>query len=246
MRALFIQQDHLSPPGPVGDRFRHHGYEVVEFAVVPAESFDQPNISVDFPDPLDFDVIVPMGAPWAVYDDAVIGAWLGQELAVLKRAHDAGVPVLGICFGGQALAAALGGEVTRAPEQEVGWYTIDSDDPDLISTGPWFQWHGDQFTSPPGAREFASTAVGPQAFTIGRSLGVQFHPEITPDQLISWIDNGGASYLRSVGIDIEEFVATARGHADAAALRTHALVDAFLARVVTATPPAPGDALSST
>ena len=223
MRALFIQQDHLSPPGPVGDRFRHHGYEVVEFAVVPAESFDQPNISVDLPDPLDFDVIVPMGAPWAVYDDAVIGAWIGQELALLTRAHDAG-----------------------APEQEVGWYTIDSDDPDLISTGPWFQWHGDQFTSPPGAREFASTAVGPQAFTIGRSLGVQFHPEITPDQLISWIDNGGASYLRSVGIDIEEFVATARGHADAAALRTHALVDAFLARVVTATPPAPGDALSST
>ena len=59
MRALFVQQDHVSPTGPVGDRFRHHGYEVVELLVVPPERFASPDVTVEFPDPRDYDVIVP-------------------------------------------------------------------------------------------------------------------------------------------------------------------------------------------
>jgi GMP synthase-like glutamine amidotransferase len=231
VRALFIQQDHLSPTGPVGDRFRHHGYEVVEFTVVPEESFSRPNVTVSFPDPLDYDVIVPMGAPWAVYDEATVGSWIGDEVAMLRRAHDAGVPVLGICFGGQALAAALGGAVTRAPEAEVGWYVVESDAPELVGPGPWFQWHGDQFAAPPSAHTFARTPVGPQAFTLGRSLGVQFHPELTPDQLLAWIGNGGGSYLDEHGIDADALMAFTVETADEAAARTHTLVDAFLARI---------------
>ena len=185
MRALFVQQDHVSPTGPVGDRFRHHGYEVVELLVVPPDRFASPDVEVAFPDPREFDVIVPMGAPWSVYDEATIGSWIGAEIAFLRDAHEAGVPVLGICFGGQALAAALGGSVQRAREPEIGWYDVDSDDPTLVSDGPWFQWHYDSFTAPPGSTTFASTSVGPQAYVIGRSLGLQFHPELTPDQLVA-------------------------------------------------------------
>ena len=233
MRALFVQQDHVSPTGPVGDRFHDHGYAVEELLVVPPERFGSPDVSVTFPDPRDYDVIVPMGAPWSVYDVATIGSWIGDEIAFLRDAHEAGVPVFGICFGGQALAAALGGSVQRAPSAEIGWYDVETDDSELVGPGPWFQWHYDQFTPPPGARTFARTPVGPQAYVIGRSLGLQFHPEITPSQLVAWIDNGGGSALEGAGIDADQLVARTRATAGEAAARTHALVDAFLARVAT-------------
>jgi len=231
VRALFVQQDHVSPTGPVGDRFRHHGYEIVELLVVPPERFASPDVTVEFPDPRDYDVIVPMGAPWSVYDVDTIGSWIGAELAFLRDAHEADVPIFGICFGGQALAAALGGSVQRGTEAEIGWYDVDSAEPDLVGPGPWFQWHYDSFTSPPGARTFAATPLGPQAYTIGRSLGLQFHPEITPDQLVAWLENGGDASLAEAGIDAAELVAQTTSTAAAAAARTHALVDAFLAQV---------------
>jgi GMP synthase-like glutamine amidotransferase len=169
-----------------------------------------------------------------VYDHATIGAWVLEELTLLRTAHEAGIPILGICFGGQALAAALGGSVSRAAEAEVGWYTIETDEPDLVGPGPWFQWHHDTFTPPPGARTFARTPAAPQAFVIGRSLGLQFHPELTSDTLQGWIDNGGADYLAEHGHDAEDMVRQTRAGDAAAAKRTHHLVDAFLDTVATA------------
>ena len=234
MHALFVQQDHVSPTGPVGDRFRHHGYEVVELLVVPPERFETPDVTVEFPDPRDYDVIVPMGAPWSVYDEATIGSWIGAELDFLRDAHEAGVPVFAICFGGQALASALGGSVRRSDSAEIGWYDVDSDDPGLVGTGPWFQWHYDQFTPPPGATTFARTPLGPQAYTIGRSLGLQFHPEITPEQLVAWLENGGDTDVARNGLDPDQLVAQTRSVARDAAARTHSLVDAFLTQVANA------------
>ena len=126
MRVLFVQQDHMSPTGPVGEAFTDHGFDVQEFMVVPEEHFHEPAVTVAFPDPLAFDAIVPMGAAWSVYDHDRIGTWIGDELDFLRRAHGAGVPVLGICFGGQALAAALGGMVVRAEVPEIGWTTVET------------------------------------------------------------------------------------------------------------------------
>lgn len=231
MRALFVQQDHVSPVGPVGDQFAARGYDVEEFLVVPADRFHDPGVDVEFPDPSAYDVIVPMGAPWSVYDEATIGAWVLEELTFLRRAHEAGIPVLGICFGGQALAAALGGSVERAEEPEIGWYAVESDEPGLLEPGPWFEWHHDRWTPPPGAVSLARTATADQAFRVGRSLGVQFHPEITPSQLQAWIDNGGSSYLDLHGRDTAALLAeTSRTAADAQA-RSRRLVDRFLDQV---------------
>ena len=121
-----------------------------------------------------------MGAPWSVYDEATIGSWVGAEVAFLRAAHDAGVPVLGICFGGQALAAALGGRVLAA-----GTYRDRLADrsrterPDLVEAGPWFQWHGDRWELPDLAvRSDRRDVDCEQAFLVGRSLGMQFHPEL--------------------------------------------------------------------
>ena len=162
MRALFVQHDHVSPVGPIGARLSEHGYDVEELVVVPEDSFHQPGVDVEFPDPTRYDVIVPMGAPWSVYDHDLIGAWALPELDFLRDAHTAGVPVLGICFGGQALAAALGGAVVASPEVEVGWHAVDTDEPDLVEAGPWFQWHQDRWVAPEGARSAgADAARGP-------------------------------------------------------------------------------------
>lgn len=233
MRALFIQQDHVSPTGPVGEAFSDRGYDVVEFNVVSADHYREPNIFVDFPDPLQFDVIVPMGAPWSVYRDDQIGNWIHDELELLRNADRAGVPVFGICFGGQSLAAAHGGSVQRASGGEIGWTMIESSQPE-IADGPWFQWHGDCWTLPPGATELARNAQASQAFRLRRNLGLQFHPEITSVQLQEWLDNDGLEYLQEHGIDAEAMMRTTLDVERQAVVRTRALVDFFLDQIATA------------
>jgi GMP synthase-like glutamine amidotransferase len=163
-----------------------------------------------------------------------IAGWVAAELTLLRTAHAAGVPVLGICFGGQALAAALGGSVRRAAQAEIGWTTVSTSEPALVPPGPWFSWHEDRWTAPSRAVEIARTPVSPQAFVLGRSLAVQFHPELTASQLEGWLDNGGTAYLRAHGLDAARLLARTRREERASAARAHALVGAFLDRVATA------------
>jgi GMP synthase-like glutamine amidotransferase len=229
MRVLFIQQDHMSPTGPVGEAFADHGFDVQEFMVVPEEHFHEPAVTAAFPDPLAFDAIVSMGAAWSVYDHDRIGAWIGDELDFLRRALQADVPVLGICFGGQALATALGGRVVRAERPEIGWTTVQTSRPDLIEPGPWFQWHADRWVLPEDVRAFARTDAAEQAFTAGRSMGVQFHPELTPQMLDGWLGNVGREQAVALGTDPDQLVAETAVRSTEARARARRLVAAFLA-----------------
>jgi GMP synthase-like glutamine amidotransferase len=125
MRVLFMQHDAFSPPRLVSERFAELGFEVVEELIVEAAHYDTPGVvTYEFPDPTTFDVIVPMGSPWGAWDDSTIGSWLLPEVEWLREADAAGVPVLGICFGGQLLARAHGGGVGRAPDCEIGWTSV--------------------------------------------------------------------------------------------------------------------------
>ena len=81
----------------------------------------------------------------------------------------------------------MGGKSFRSEHSEIGWLPVQTEDPDLVSEGPWFNWHFDSFTLPPGAKLIAQTDVAPQAYVIGRSLGLQFHPEVTPEIMESWV-----------------------------------------------------------
>ena len=229
MRVLFIQQDHMSPTGPVGEAFADRGFDVQEFMVVPEEDFQRPSVTVTFPDPLAFDAIVSMGAAWSVYDHGRIGSWVGDELDFLRRAHQAGMPVLGICFGGQALATVLGGAVVPAERPEIGWRTIETSRPDLIEPGPWFQWHADRWVLPVGIRALARTEAAEQAFTAGRSMGVQFHPELTPQMLGGWLDNVGREKAVAFGTDPERLIAETAARSAEGRARARRLVTAFLA-----------------
>jgi GMP synthase-like glutamine amidotransferase len=231
MRVLVIEHDHASPIGPVGERFTDRGYDVVRHAVVAAEHFERPGVTTDFPDFTGFDAVVPMGAPWSTYDTDTVGSWVLPELAQLRKADDAGVPVLGICFGGQLLAEAHGGAVARTDRPEVGWYDVESSDPELVPPGPWFEWHYDAWTLPPGATEVARNANASQAFVLRRNLGVQFHPELTSTMLTGWLAYGGERKARDFGLDPAELLERTRAADERSRIRAHALVDGFLARM---------------
>jgi len=232
-RLLFIEHDHVSPTGPLGERFSDHGFEISTLPIVPAEKFDQPNVEINWPDFANFDLIVPLGSPWGVWEDLRIGNWLLPELKLLRDTHNNGVPIFGVCFGGQLMARALGGSVTRAAKAEVGWHSIESDNPN-ISHGPWFQYHWDRWFTPEIGREMARTSVGPQAFSAGRTLALQFHPEINVEILQLWLDmEGGCAEVESVGIDPVTLLEETRAIEKAARIRTHNLVDYFLQEIAT-------------
>lgn len=231
MRALLIQHDHICTPGFVGERLIDRGLDLVLHQVVREDRFLSPDVEIEFPDPTDFDVIIPMGAPWSVYDQEAIGTWVPTELAMLREAHDQQVPVLGICFGGQMLAAAHGGSVSRSPAPEIGWVEVKSDNDGLVPSGFWFQWHYDQWQPPSEATEVARTAKSSQAFILGRNLAVQFHPEMTSEILASWIAMGGAAEIDQFGMTVEDLVRQTEARDAANRERAHRLVDQFLDRV---------------
>lgn len=231
MRALCVGHDAFSSTGLIGDALRGRGWRVDETVVVPAKRHRTPDVEFTFPDHRGYDLLVPMGAPYSAHDDAGIGRWLGPELRWLAWAVADGTAVFGICFGAQALARALGGSVARAAAPEIGWTTIETDDPGLIAPGPWFQWHYDAFTPPPGATTLARTPAAPQAYRIGRSLGVQFHPEVTPAGIQVWLDNGGTPQARAHGLDPATLLSDSARQADAAQARADTLVDNYLQKI---------------
>jgi GMP synthase-like glutamine amidotransferase len=206
---------------------RERGYEVDPFIVVADPA--APVSHEPFPDIGPYDLVATMGAPWSVYDTATIGSWIARELHLLRRAHESSMPILGVCFGAQALAAALGGTVTRAVRPEIGWHHIESDT-SWISSGPWFQWHGDTFTLPDGAVELARSALAPQAFRCRRSLGVQFHPEVDRDTVRDWLGDRhrDEDEFMTAGADPIAIAASAPAMVELSLPAADRLVDGFL------------------
>jgi GMP synthase-like glutamine amidotransferase len=171
-----VEQQADAPAGLVGEWATARGARIDVVRVSELE---------EWPDPLTVDGVVALGSDRSVH--ASTDPWIAPQLDFLRAAHEARVPVLGICFGGQALAAALGGTVTAAPQTEIGWIDVDGDDG---YGGSWFTWHEDAFTVPPGATELARAASGPQAFALGRSVGLQYHPEVTEAIVDGWLATG--------------------------------------------------------
>jgi GMP synthase (glutamine-hydrolysing) len=165
------------------------------------------------PDPADFDGVIVLGGSPAAHDPALLGARRWIRDAVLRD-----LPFLGVCLGGQLLATALGGLVGPASAAEVGIH-----DAFLTSGGrrdplfaglpgrfPVFGWHEDEFELPRGAIPLAgSIGCEHQAFRFGSSAyGLQFHPEVRPDDLGRWASVPGyADLLDRSGADWEDMTA---------------------------------------
>jgi len=145
------------------------------------------------------DAVVVLGSEEAADDHDVpwiprVHDWVGDTAA-------GGTPVLGLCFGAQVLARALGGAVARAARPEIGWIAVDSADRELVPPGPWFAWHWDVLTPPPGSLTLAQNATGVQAFAVGPHLGVQFHPEVSAGDVPLWLAGSLGEDLRKAGLD---------------------------------------------
>jgi GMP synthase-like glutamine amidotransferase len=176
LKVLILQHEEPTPPGHVTAWLAEHDAEVDTWRI----DVDDRDV-----DPRDYDLIVSLGSEFAAFDDTK--PFVVREASMLETAVAEDVPVLGLCFGGQMLARALGARGFRHDEAEIGWLPVRTSDAKLVPEGPWFQWHFDSFTVPPGATVVANTDVGPQAFVAGRSLGLQFHPEVTTEIMDDWV-----------------------------------------------------------
>jgi GMP synthase-like glutamine amidotransferase len=218
-RTLILQHEEPTPPGHMTEWLAEQGAQIEVFRI--DEDEDEVN-------PRGFDLIVSLGSEFAAFDDAV--PFVQREVKLYEQAIESGVPILGLCFGGQMLARVLGSRLFRADEAEIGWLPVRTHDPHLVSTGPWFQWHFDSFSAPPGAKLIAETDAAPQAFVSGRNLGLQFHPEVTPAIMDEWV-RAYPHELEAEGVDPQGLLTETRQRAAQAKQATWRLLDAFRDRV---------------
>jgi GMP synthase-like glutamine amidotransferase len=152
----------------------------------------------------EFGGLVFLGGYMSAHDDL---PWIAREMSLIRDAHAHGLPVAGHCLGSQLVALALGGQVHRHTRPEIGWNEIETAD-DPVSREWWgpyagrvvktFQWHGDTFVPPAGARQIASAAhCENQAFVLDdRHLMLQSHLEMTPELIELSLQRNGAQLLR--------------------------------------------------
>ncbi len=228
-RLLVIGHDYLDTSGAIEGRFVERGYVIESVRVVPADRFDDPGVDVDLPDPTRYDAVLVLGARWSAYSDTV-ASWVKPETELLRSADESGVPVFGICFGGQMLAQTHGGSVAASPVPEIG--------PAVVTgvpavAGVWTQWHSDRFVPPADATVVGANGAATQAFVLRRNLAVQFHPEVNGDNVQGWLDDGGVEDARSRGFDPDVVIAHVRSLDADVPARAKALVDYFLDEVAT-------------
>jgi GMP synthase-like glutamine amidotransferase len=168
--------------------------------------FDSPLL----PDIADLDLIIALGGPMSVNDEADL-PWLKEEKRFISGAIISGKPLLGICLGAQLIASALGARVYPGRHKEIGWFDIErtSNNPDLFQfpkTVTVFHWHGETFDLPPGASRLARSAgCENQAFQIGpRVMGLQFHLETTPESAESIVGHCRAELIGGIFIQSED------------------------------------------
>ena len=213
--ALIFQHGRLGPPARVAEWLEQRGLPYVvhhageDGAVTPT----------------DFSFLVSLGSQHSA--GSAEPAWVPEEIDALRGAVEADVPVLGLCFGGQALSLALGGGVDVLSEPEIGWFPIETADAGVVPGGPWLMWHTEQMRVPPGASELARSPAGPAAFSLGPHLAVQFHPEVDVERVAAWAERD--EHLESVGLTAQAVVAQSEIHAPAAREQAFQLFDRWLA-----------------
>ena len=193
---------------------RHVPYEGVAGYRAPIEAAGYEVDRIDVTDPafatLDLrgpDLLIMMGGPMGVYEQDSY-PWIGCQLRRLALRLEADRPTLGVCFGAQMMAAALGAEVYPGPAKEVGFHPVSvhehaADSPLRHIDGvPILHWHGDTFTRPDNVEMLASSHVyDHQAFRRGRNiLALQFHAEMGLDpRFDAWIEEWPESVIEAGG-----------------------------------------------
>jgi len=218
VRALVLQLDDDAPAGVLGEWLAERGFEVETVAL--HEGRRPPAVD-------GHDLVVSLGSEHSAYDDTV--PWQADLQQTFRAADEAGSRILGVCFGGQALARALGGEARRAARPELGWLSIGAVGAaqEAVSDGPWFSWHSDEMVPPPDAEILAANDSGVQLWRLRGHIGLQFHPEASVEIIDSWLASA-AEKVRARGADPDELSAESHRRAGEARERAFALFDALL------------------
>ena len=206
-----IQNDPEVPPGNIAENLDAAG---IRYLV------HHPYCGDPLPDLQDITALIVLGGSMGANDDRS-HPFLYDLKLLIRQAVEAGIPYLGICLGGQLLAAALGAQVVPNRWEELGSMPVElnvaargdvlfSGLPDVFTT---FQWHHDSFDIPAGGLLLASSANCPhQAFRIGgRAWGTQFHPEVTEQIIRDWCAWDKTTALRADDL-VDEFVSKQQGY----------------------------------
>jgi GMP synthase (glutamine-hydrolysing) len=189
--------------------------------------------------------LVVMGGPMGVYE-VDRHPFLRDEMRLIERTIREDRPVLGVCLGSQLIASALGAEVTRGEQKEIGWYPIKLTDRALEdplwkgveSSFVALHWHGDVFSLPSGATALASSALTPyQAFRYGKAVyGVLFHMEMT-EAIVAAMVHEFTGELTEAGLSGEAILRGGREHLPALEQRGRRVFDGWASLVEAAASP---------
>src|SRR5229473_2661499 len=121
LKALIVQHEEPTPAGLLADWLERRNAEVDVLRI---------DLEERAPDARRYDLVALLGSELPAFDDSV--PFIPRESGLIREAMAADVPMLGLCFGGQLMARALGGKSFRAARSEVGWFRVESKDPRLV------------------------------------------------------------------------------------------------------------------
>ncbi|MCS5717891.1 glutamine amidotransferase [Herbiconiux sp. CPCC 205763] len=208
MRATVIRHERMVSLGNFEPVLRAHGYEIETIDAALAESAPEA-FAEAMHAASGADLLIVLGSARGVYE-ADRHPFIAPEIALVRERLAAMRPTLGVCFGAQLIAAALGEEVRPGPTVEVGYRDVAPTDAGRespvrhVAGVPVAEWHGDTFDLPAGVERLAtSAAYENEAFGIGDwMLAVQFHPELTDEMHEEWLV-ADAAYVASAGYEPE-------------------------------------------
>lgn len=229
--ALVLQHDSTIHLGNLAPVLTARGYDI---QVLDARITDFATLDVT---PT---LVVVLGNDNGVYEKdalpyiAAEEAWLASRLAAQQ-------PTLGVCFGAQMMASALGERVYKGDSTQIGFREVVPTEAGATSPirhfagVPVMEWHGDTFDLPAGATLLAgSSDYANEAFALGRwGLAVQFHPETTEEMHAEWLAIGRESVVNH-GLDPAALVAERDAHSAAMGVASQAMLNDFLDGLETA------------
>jgi GMP synthase-like glutamine amidotransferase len=215
-----IQNDPEVPPGNLLDQL------AIPYVVL------HPYRGDNLPPVNSISAMIVMGGAMGANDDQRY-PFLIDLKQLIRKVIAANIPYLGICLGGQLLAAALGAPVVSHRWQELGTMTVlltlAGEEDHLFSgiaeTFITFQWHNDSFDIPAGGVLLASSALCQhQAFRVGNSAwGLQFHPEVTEAIIRDW-----CAWDHATAVKVESLVGCFRAAALPYSVTARQLLSNFL------------------
>ena len=212
-------------------------YQINYFEAADFESKPNELLQVDS---LSDDLLIILGGPISV-NDSELFAFIDAEIALLKRRIAADKPTLGICLGAQLIASALGGNIYAGKVKEIGWLGLSLTSAGKQSSLRYLQaehcsmlhWHGETFDLPENAELLASTEHCPnQAFRYGKTLALQFHPEVNQHDMEKWFIGHIGEISQTAGVSVAQLRADTRQFANQLEVQSELFFNSWLCEVV--------------